>query len=91
MALQPGPSEPKAPIIILQARCVVLNSGFASQFRDLHMLYDKGKQEQPRISQEVEDTHEKKEKQLAAFLKTNQESAQCEETISSAFADFLME
>lgn len=55
------------------------------------MLYDKGKQEQPGISQEVEDTHEKKEKQLAAFLKTNQESAQCEETISSAFADFLME
>lgn len=37
----------------------VLNSGFSVQFKDLHVLYDKGKQEQPGISREVENTHEK--------------------------------
>lgn len=60
MALQPGPSEPKAHIINLQARCAELRVSIQS--KDLHVEYDKGKQEQPEIAQEVEHTHIQKKR-----------------------------
>lgn len=78
--------KPTSPL----SRQDVLNSGFPFQFKDLHVYMTKENKSNLGSLKRQRTHMKKKEKQLTVFLKTNQETAQCEETISSVFPDFFL-